>query len=273
MKTSTKNTIIKGSFAALGAIIGIIGTKGYMNTQQQNQLQNQEQTQKQSIIVNIDGKEVSYQSKDVESLNDTISKLEKENDKLKTNNKSLEDQNTNLSNENSRLLESKNELENKNETLTSAILEYQNNSNNASNDLSQIINEDSEYRSFLSECLPYSKTDYVTIIENNIKMCGVSYSNGLKFYCDGHYALFNLAGKYNKIKFDIGHIDDTVMEYGEVHIYVDKLDSNPVKIIPVDPEGMVETYEIELNGAKQLKIATVADRQSIGVGIVNIEVK
>lgn len=63
------------------------------------------------------------------------------------------------------------------------------------------------------------------------------------------------------------------MEYGEVHIYVDKLDSNPVKIIPVDPEGMVETYEIELNGAKQLKIATVADRQSIGVGIVNIEVK
>lgn len=49
-------------------------------------------------------------------------------------------------------------------------------------------------------------TDYVHIIENNIKMCGVSYSNGLKMACDGHYALFNLDGNYEKMRFQVGHV-------------------------------------------------------------------
>ena len=268
MKTSTKNAIIKGIIALVCSIVSIFGTKEYIKSKQ-------EQTQNQSIVVNINGQEVSYVAQDVENLSDKSSELKIENDKLKTSNTSLESQIVNLSNENSKLLEQINELKSKNKDLMSTILEYQKNPNNVSNDLSLDINYDdsSEYRSFLSECTPYYKTNYVSIIDNNVKMCGVAYSNGMEFACDGYYALFNLDGKYNKIKFDVGHIDGTVMAYGEIHIYVDKLDSNPVKIIPIDPEGMVESYEIELNGAKQLKIATVADRQSIGVGIVNIEVK
>ncbi len=103
-------------------------------------------------------------------------------------------------------------------------------------------------------------------------MCGKTYSNGLNMACDGYYALFNLNGKYDSMKFEVGHIDGTVMSYGEIHIYVDDLKSDPI-VISVEPEGLIESYEIDLNGAYQLKIATVANTMSIGVGIVNIEVK
>lgn len=85
-------------------IIGVLITIGYQNLfpqpqnqqieqiQEQTQQQDQEQTQNQSIIVNIDGKEVSYQSEDVETLNDTISELEKENEQLTSDAKLLNKQ-------------------------------------------------------------------------------------------------------------------------------------------------------------------------------------
>lgn len=269
MKTSTKNKIITGVVTLICSTISAFCAK-YISGQQQAQ----------SIIVNVNGQDVSYVAQDVENLNDKSSELKKENETLKTTNNDLntsisllQDQIANLSDENEKLLDEMEGLKSENEHLTSTIIEYQTLIDNTSDELLPSVNNEDDYRSFLSECTPYFTTNYVSIIDNNIKMCGVTYSNGMEFACDGYYALFNLDGKYDKIKFEVGHVDGTVMAYGEIHIYVDKLDSNPVKIIPVDPEGMVESYEIELNGAKQMKIATVADKGSIGVGIVNIEVK
>ena len=262
MKTSTKNAMITGIIAIICSAISSWGTKEYFTP-------HQEQAQNQNVVVNVNDQEPKYNAEDIKHLNDENSELIVENTQLKLDNESLESQITTLSAEKNKLFDDINTLKMENEDLRSKISEYQNESSS-----SQISNDNNDdYRSFLSECTPYYKTNYVYIIENSIKMCGVTYSNGLKFACDGYYALFNLDGKYNKMRFDIGHIDNSAMFYGEVHIYVDKLDSNPAKIIPIDPQGIVQSYEVELNGAQQLKIATVADKKDIMIGIVNIEVK
>lgn len=87
MKTSTKNVIITGVITLICSIISIIATEEYITANQE-----QEQTQNQSVIVNINGQEVSYESKDAINLNNQISLLESENKRLEETNSDLESQ-------------------------------------------------------------------------------------------------------------------------------------------------------------------------------------
>lgn len=279
MKTSTKNALIKGVFSIVTGVIGLFA--GYnINSNIENSKIVTMLSQSGIITINNNSSNTEIVSKlidtiladkeELKSLSIKITDMDNLNKDLDKEINNKIDKIEELENKNTLLENEKISLREENEQLKNTILEYQKYQDDKDN--ISLNKDDDEFVSLLSVCEPYYKTPHVYIIDSYVKMCGNTYSNGLNMACDGYYALFNLEGKYNKMKFDAGHIDGTVMSYGEVHIYVDDLKSNPV-IIPIDPEGIVEGYEIELNGATQLKIATVANKQSIGVGIVNIEVK
>lgn len=278
MKTSTKNALVKGVFSIAIGIIGLFAGYNINSNIENNKIvtmlsqsgvitinnnsSNAEIVSKLIDTILADKEELKSLSVKIADIDNLNKDLDKEiNDKIDKI-EELENKNTLLENENVLLSE-------KNEQLKNTIIEYQKNQDN--NDNISLDKNDNEFVSLLSVYEPYYKTPHVYIIDSYVKMCGNTYSNGLNMACDGYYALFNLEGKYNKMNFDARHIDGTVMSYGEIHIYVDDLKSNPV-IIPIDPEGDVESYEIDLNGASLLKIATEAKPTSIGVGIVNIEV-
>lgn len=78
MKTSTKNVILGCILTAVFSLpLSILGTKTYYNLQPT-------QEQNQSVVINIDGTEVSFGAQDIENLNSRIAELESENAKLLT---------------------------------------------------------------------------------------------------------------------------------------------------------------------------------------------
>lgn len=247
-------------------IIGVVLTIGYQHFFSPPQSFTFIYNDEEMVVTKSDYTEIIIEN---ELLKDEVDKLSNNIDDMNIQINNLNDAISTQVIKISELEDEKKRLEKENEQCKNTILDLQSRNNTEMNN----NKDDDQYISFLSECEPYYKTPHVYIIDSYIKMCGNTYSNGLNMACDGYYALFNLEGKYNKLRFEVGHIDGTVMSYGEVHIYVDDLKSNPVKVIPIDPEGLVESYEIELNGANQLKIATVSKSTSVGVGIVNMEVQ
>lgn len=105
----------------------------------------------------------------------------------------------------------------------------------------------------LSVCPPYQEEEMETT--TTVTMAGEKYANCITFYqhySDG-YALFNLNGKYNEMRFTIGHIDGRIMDYkGQCNIY---LDGELAFSIDLEPEMMPREYTVPLNGALQMKIA------------------
>ena len=75
------------------------------------------------------------------------------------------------------------------------------------------------------------------------------------------YALINLNGVYEKVSFDMGHVDDSSMSDRTVKIYVDgELYDSYV----VSGDSLPQNVEILLNGALQLKIETDASYGKTG---------
>lgn len=102
--------------------------------------------------------------------------------------------------------------------------------------------------SLLDVCPPYETEDYRT--HATVTMAAQRYANAFSGGCSG-WALFNLNGNYDTLSFDIGHMDGTKREYGELIIY---LDGELVFSLDLDPERMPEHYTIPLDGALQMKI-------------------
>lgn len=264
-------------------LVGIFITIGYQHffsqpqnqqleqIQEQTQKQEQEQIQNQSITVNIDGKKVSYQSEDVETLNDTISELKKENDQLKADIKLLNEQISDF--------ESMPSVELGNYILIIDGIEKKINNNNSiikynnqfyiRNDVISYIDNieiDEEKNKIIigdilgdtyllmEACPPYQKPDNQYYREpETFKMAGEIYTNGFSMQ-DHSFALFNLNGKYTLLNFTLGHIDDTTMIDGVFNIY---LDEELCQRIEISCEDLPQQFSIPLNSANQMKIVKI----------------
>lgn len=113
----------------------------------------------------------------------------------------------------------------------------------------------------LTVCPPYQKENCdfpatVTMSGRKYANCMIIGTGGIYRYYAG-YAYFNLDGRYDTLTFTMGHIDSRNMEKGETYdIY---LDGELAYSIDLDPEALPEEYEIDLNGALQMKIEGSTD--------------
>lgn len=135
--------------------------------------------------------------------------------------------------------------------------------NNEESNASILEAENVDYLYLMEECPPYDITSGKALYEGNksFKMCGETYNYGFTYASPGpieeHAILFNLDGKYSKIEFDWGHIDDTAMYDASVNIV---LDGEIVKSLEKQPDDLVSHESIELDNAKQLKLCMVSGR-------------
>lgn len=262
MRTSKKNTIIAGVFSL---IVGFIGGKviGINNKQDFKNDQNLENNQTFNIV--LDGELQTISPDDYIKVMEEKTELSSKIYQLKVENSELVEKNKNLNEE---ILKINNKIKEMSMQEQENDIIYLNEEDDSDN----LPNE--KYINLLSQQKPYYMTDYVELVsdDNNITMAGNDYYDGIKICADGYFVLFNLDGKYKKLKFDIGHVDYSRMNTGKVDIYLDNLDTNPVKTIEVDPEGLVQTFEMDLDYALQMKIKTTCDSQGVWFGIVNMRV-
>lgn len=122
----------------------------------------------------------------------------------------------------------------------------------------------------LDVCPPYQKDPHYNS-PPYMTMCGENYKNGIQMSWDSGYSYFNLNGKYNKLEFDLGHIDDGAMINGTLEIY---LDGNFYKKYDLLSDSLVQHYECELNGANQMQFAWGSgSNYIINFGMANITIE
>ncbi len=112
-----------------------------------------------------------------------------------------------------------------------------------------------EEENWMSQCPPYQYTygeQYLMSKNEHFVMSGKKYSDGfvLDAYWDSE-ALFNLDGKYNRLSFTVGHIDNTRNESCTLEIWLDGKIAFE-KILEYD--DVAQKVTIPLDGALQMKI-------------------
>lgn len=128
-------------------------------------------------------------------------------------------------------------------------------------------------------CPPYESThynDYTTSNGKSFIMSGKTYTNGFTLsgrvgsmsWATESYAIINLDGKYNKLLFDMGHIDKTDMSDRMIKFY---LDGKLSKSYVVSGDSLPQKIELSLNGAMQLKIEVDASEGTTGFGNITVE--
>ena len=117
----------------------------------------------------------------------------------------------------------------------------------------------------------------VKVLSEAIKMSSEQYYEGFYInssYGDEEYAIFNIKGEYNNLKFLVGHIDSTGMYTGTLKIYLSddtgKFNKSPVKTITINPEDLPQEINIELNYAKQIKFEMTTNNESASWGFVDL---
>lgn len=100
---------------------------------------------------------------------------------------------------------------------------------------------------------PYDSDFCEVMYTDTFNMSGESYSNGIIMKRDygGGEVKFNIKGKYNKLYFDIGHVDNT--SYDEIKLTI-LVDEKPVKYIELNYNNSVQSYNVSLNKGKILKL-------------------
>ena len=107
-----------------------------------------------------------------------------------------------------------------------------------------------------SVCPPYQSYFYET--PSTVEMAGQKYANIVKFSGKGGgWALYNLNGQYDTLRFTVGHIDDTRMNDATLNIY---LDNELSFSLDLDPNGLPQEVEVPLHNALQMKIEMTSDR-------------
>ncbi len=248
------------SKVVFSGIAGVIITIGYQHffTQPQNQ----------SVIVNINGQEISYKSKDIENLNNQIFLLESENKKLEERNNILENQINQkesipkinlhdytlyINGVEQNITTSNSVIEYNSYTyLRSDIVSLLDNSITINKENNKIVkgNDFGETVSLMKECPPYEA--YVSYSTDPFIIQNKTYSKGFSASCsDYKYLLFNLENKYSSLQFDIGHIDGSG-DYGcVVNFYID---DEYIKTITKSSQDDISHEEIPLNYGKILKM-------------------
>ncbi len=128
-------------------------------------------------------------------------------------------------------------------------------------------------------CPPYETdkyTDYTTSNGKSFIMSGKAYTNGFTLsgmvgsmsFPRESYAIINLDGKYNKLSFNMGHVDKTAMADRTINFY---LDGKLAKSYVVTGDSLPQKIEIPLNGAMQLKIEVDASKGTTGFGNITVE--
>lgn len=105
-------------------------------------------------------------------------------------------------------------------------------------------------------CPPYQTKRYDT--PTTVEMAGNKYANAIQigmnqisgYDLDG-WALYNLNGQYETLRFTLGHVDGGDMDEGTLNIY---LDGQLSFSMDLDPTALPEDVEVSLHNALQMKI-------------------
>lgn len=159
-----------------------------------------------------------------------------------------------------------NDLESAESTIATAVEAFPNNQKLLAQ--KEIVKK-SMPKLLLVVCPPY-KTNDECELWTNVSMGGVKYAKGVSvggdFWCIEGFALFNLAGKYNTLSFDVGSRDDKKYTKGQMlYIY---LDDNLAWSLELDPDALPTNYTVDVSGANQMKI--VGSEQAGRFGIADI---
>ena len=107
-------------------------------------------------------------------------------------------------------------------------------------------------------CPPYQSeccTEYN--MADPVVMAGKSYANafevGGSYRVESNFAIYNLNGQYDVIRFEAGHIDGRDMEDTQLSIY---LDGELAYVVELDGEMLPTEYSFDLKGALQMKLHT-----------------
>lgn len=135
---------------------------------------------------------------------------------------------------------------------------------------------ESNYLVDLCPAYEFDKYEYAEYTSSNGKtfmMGGKKYSNG---FCgsaklDGNddvsTALFNLEGKYSRMTFIAGAVDNQMTDNGELRIFAD---NKLVKSVEIIKGALPSEYSVELNNAQQLRIDFVSSRVYYNVGKIGV---
>lgn len=122
----------------------------------------------------------------------------------------------------------------------------------------------------LNVCPPYQESCLRT--PATVSMAGKQYANcfylgDYSWQGDGCWALFNLNGKYDTLKFVAGHMDGHDMYSGSINIY---LDGELALSVELDGEMLPEEYVLPLNGALQMKIENGGQASSYALADIRV---
>ncbi len=107
---------------------------------------------------------------------------------------------------------------------------------------------------WMSQCKPYQYTsgdEHLFADNKHFIMSGKKYSDGFLLGWNNPEALFNLDGKYNKLSFSVGHIDNTDNDNCTLEIW---LDGKIAFTTELKYDDVAKKVSIPLNGALQMKI-------------------
>lgn len=231
----------KGKVTIIVAIIGAISTiaaaciSGYFNYKA-----GADKTEKE-----IDNKIVQETQIVVDGSDNAVDYLIEENKKLEVD---LEEKEAEIS-----------KLKNENEQLQVSLdqSEKQNMQNNVSDEKETTDQTQAQAQSYslLDVCPPYDgeKDEDKFVTNSNFIMGGKAYSDGFSYWGRSleNYLLFNLDGKYSKLEFDFGHIDNESDYDATIEIV---LDGKSVQTIEKKWDELVTHEVVDLNYAKQLKL-------------------
>lgn len=121
----------------------------------------------------------------------------------------------------------------------------------------------------LDICQPYEESQFEDSMNKSFTVHGKNYSKGFILYSAEGQVNFNLDGKYQTLKFDMGHIDDTWA--GKITL-TPYLDDKALDTIIMDSEDLITPVIIPLKNALRLKLVWTSDFQA-AYGCANAEIE
>lgn len=119
---------------------------------------------------------------------------------------------------------------------------------------------------FMQECPPYETSGlykYLSTKGDSFEMGGTKYSDGLRFYSNSGYALFNLNSKYSTLTCTVGHYkysdDDRQVSF--------IVDGNVIKTVDIPAGSLPTEVSIPLTYGLQLKIIA---NSYVGIGNMTV---
>ena len=212
-----------------------------------------------SMIVNVDGSEYKVTT-------DKYIELAKENGKLTSENQSLKSESDVLKNE-------INDLNSKNEEYIKEIndLKKQINQGETDEEGGRQQGEEGKYVSLLSVAKIVDPCNGFEEMSNKtMSLRGDDYTNGfiLHYYNNTEGVEFNLGNKFSKMKFKIGHLDETDKKGTFTLTY--SLDGEIQSNISMQAEDPVQEIEIDLKKAKMLKLNWSNDKGYAEYGMADV---